>query len=397
MNQRIDDLKAVVDVAVGAIGCMSELTKVGHGAAEVSKRTQALAAAAEEMVASVAEISASSHGAADDAEEARHVAADGLKAVESAVRTVNAIAQSVDETTHKVDRLSEASTRIGSIVNSIEAIAKQTNLLALNATIEAARAGEAGKGFAVVAGEVKNLANQTAKATVDIRQLIETLRLDIAAIVESMQASAVTVAEGEKVITETGEKIAQITDRADGVTVKMREIANILGQQGTATGEIAQGVAAIADMSKETDAEIAKMLGGLDGTFGILTRQIKSYEDCTSDQAILAFGRSDHVAFKKRVLDGVLGRISLHAQDLPDHCNCRLGKWYLSAKTAPVGSLPSFARLDPPHAAVHAHGKKALDCHDRGDFDAALREVHEMEQSSQQVLAVLEALAAEAG
>ena len=352
----------------------------------MSRRTQALAAATQEMVASVAEIATSSDGAAADAEFAREVAVDGMASADRAVNTVHAIAESVRSVAGKVDHLAEASARIGSIVNSIEAIAKQTNLLALNATIEAARAGEAGKGFAVVAGEVKNLANQTARATVDIRQLIESLRSNIEDIVSSMVTSAAAVEEGEKVIAETGEKISVISQKADGVTHKMQEIANILGQQSTATDEIAQGVSSIATLSGENNEEVHSILSNLDNTFGLLTSQLKGFEDCHEPQAFMAFGRSDHVAFKKRVLDGVLGRIQLHSHDLPDHCNCRLGKWYLSVRDTEIGRLSSYSRLDPPHAEVHAHGKKALDLKDRGDLDGALEEVEALEKSSQEVL-----------
>ena len=100
----------------------------------------------------------------------------------------------------RVDALARASQRIGEIVAQIEAIAKQTNLLALNATIEAARAGEAGKGFAVVATEVKNLANQTARATDDIRGRIATLKSDMDAIVATMRAGAETVGAGQEAV-----------------------------------------------------------------------------------------------------------------------------------------------------------------------------------------------------
>ncbi len=375
---------------------MSKISSISRGTGEVNTRTQALASATQEMVASVAEIANSSQSAASDADEARDIAAHGRQSADRAVATVHTIADTVRSAAEKVERLSEASARIGSILNTIEAIAKQTNLLALNATIEAARAGEAGKGFAVVAGEVKSLANQTAKATVDIRSLIETLRTEIASIVSTMETSAAAVEEGEKVIAETGEQIAVIAHRADSVTHRMQEIAGILGQQQAAADEIAQGVGSIAHLSSENNSEVELILGSLDHTFGMLTTQLKSYEDCTSDQAILAFGRSDHVAFIKRVLDGVLGRKALHSHELPDHRGCRLGKWYLTAKDGSIGRLPSFHRLDAPHALVHQHGKRALDLHDQGDLDGALREVESMEIASHDVLEILGALFQEA-
>jgi len=249
----------------------------------------------------------------------------------------------------------------------------------------------------VVAGEVKNLANQTAKATVDIRQLIESLRSEISSIVATMETSAAAVEEGEKVISETGDQITVIAQRADSITNRMQEIADSLGQQQSAADEIAQGVGMIARMSTHNNNDIHNLLNNLDRTFDMLTAQLKGYEDCSGDQAILAFGRSDHAAFKKRILDGVLSRKSLHSHDVADHRNCRLGKWYLQAKDGSVGKLPSFYRLDGPHAEVHDHGKRALDLKDKGDMDGALREILAMDKASVQVLEILNALFNEAG
>ena len=121
---------------------------------EVSRNVQTVAAGTEEMSASIGEISKNANAAA-------RVAHAAVKTAESANKTV--------------EKLSESSVQIGKVIKVFTSIAQQTNLLALNATIEAARAGEAGKGFAVVANEVKELAKQTAKATEEIRQKIETI------------------------------------------------------------------------------------------------------------------------------------------------------------------------------------------------------------------------------
>jgi methyl-accepting chemotaxis protein len=396
MDNRTADLKAVVDVAVDAINCMVNISSISRETGNISVRTQALAAATQEMVASVAEIASSSDSASHEAEEAREIASEGRLSADHAVKTVHTIAVAVRDAAEKVDKLSTSSSRIGAILNTIEAIAKQTNLLALNATIEAARAGEAGKGFAVVAHEVKSLANQTAKATVDIRQLIESLRSDISSIVATMVTSAAAVDEGEKVIVKTGEQISIISERANGVTNRMQDIANILGQQRDAVDEIAQGIGQIATLSADANDHVSVVLGGLDHTFGMLSKQLKGYDDCQDDQAILAFGRSDHVAFKKRVLDAVLGRTTLASHDLPDHTSCRLGKWYSAARDGTIGRLPSFASLDRPHAQVHDHGKKALDLKARGDLDGALLEIEKLDQASQEVLTILGQLSQQA-
>ncbi|MBT6854555.1 MAG: PAS domain-containing methyl-accepting chemotaxis protein, partial [Nitrospina sp.] len=124
---------------------------------DVSTNIQTVAAGTEEMSASIKEISQS-------ATKATEITNDAVRLAESTNKTVT--------------QLGESSNEVGQVVKVITSIAEQTNLLALNATIEAARAGEAGKGFAVVANEVKELANQTAKATDEISGKIQAIQTD---------------------------------------------------------------------------------------------------------------------------------------------------------------------------------------------------------------------------
>ncbi|WP_222273258.1 methyl-accepting chemotaxis protein, partial [Modestobacter marinus] len=145
---------------------------VAAAAEEVSRNVATVAAGAEQMGASIREIS-------QNANEAARVAAQAVAEAESTNATVT--------------RLGESSREIGNVVKVITSIAEQTNLLALNATIEAARAGEAGKGFAVVANEVKELAQETAKATEDIARRVEAIQGDTARAVEAISVIGQTI------------------------------------------------------------------------------------------------------------------------------------------------------------------------------------------------------------
>ncbi|MCW2777308.1 MAG: putative methyl-accepting chemotaxis protein, partial [Frankiales bacterium] len=158
-------------IAASAEQASAQANVVSAAAEQVSRNVQTVATGAEEMGASIREI-------AQNAQEAARVASTAVD-----------VAHQTNET---VSKLGVSSKEIGEVVKVITSIAEQTNLLALNATIEAARAGEAGKGFAVVANEVKELAQETAKATENISRMIETIQGDTAGAVDAIaQISAV--------------------------------------------------------------------------------------------------------------------------------------------------------------------------------------------------------------
>jgi methyl-accepting chemotaxis protein len=197
---------------------------VSTGAKQVYENVQTVAAAAEEMAIGVREI-------AKNASEAARVATGAVDR-----------AQSTNETIRK---LGDSSTEIGKVIKVITSIAQQTNLLALNATIEAARAGEAGKGFAVVANEVKELAKETAKATEDISQKIETIQSDTRGAVQA-------IGEISSIIDQINDYQSSIASAVEQQTATTNEISRSVNEAASTSEEIARNISNVADSARGT-------------------------------------------------------------------------------------------------------------------------------------------------
>ena len=369
-----------------------DLAYLASNTADVTGSAQTISAAAAELVASVDEIARNSEGAATDASATDATVSAGRNAVSQVNAAIHNIAAAVEETAASVDELSRASEQIGQILTVIEQIAGQTNLLALNATIEAARAGEAGKGFAVVATEVKSLATQTSKSTEDITQRIASLRGGMNVILTTMQRSKTAVTDGQGAIAEAASTMDRIADQVGNVSTRMQGIADILHQQKGASAEIARAIDHVAQTATENERLLGGMSAKLHQSNDRFSDNAKSWFKADSHRALCEMAKIDHVLFKKRVVDVIMGRGKWAANEVPDHHNCRLGKWYDSLVLPEIKSLAAFRQLVEPHGRVHATAKAALAAHAAGDTPAALRALADMNAASHEVLRLLEEL-----
>jgi methyl-accepting chemotaxis protein len=215
VNKAVSMMEETARTMAHSAGSVStSAAAVSAGATEASSNVQTVAAATEELNASIGEIGSQVTMSTRIAEEA----------VEEANRTSDV-----------VTGLASATGRIGQVVVLIQDIANQTNLLALNATIEAARAGDAGKGFAVVASEVKNLAQQTARATEEISQQIADVQTSTSTAVEAIRKISETIKRSYEIA-------AAIAAAVEEQTAATREIARNVEQAAQGTDEVTQNI-----------------------------------------------------------------------------------------------------------------------------------------------------------
>ncbi len=203
---------------------------VSAASEEISRNVQTVASGTEEMSASIKEIAKNANDAAKVAQSAVDVA---------------------ENTNKTMEKLGDSSAEVGQVVKVITSIAEQTNLLALNATIEAARAGEAGKGFAVVANEVKELANQTAKATEEISQKIEAIQSDT-------QSSVDAIGEITMVINQINDISNTIASSVEEQTTTTSKIGRNVEETAKGSTEISQNISGVALAAKETSSGVGQ-------------------------------------------------------------------------------------------------------------------------------------------
>jgi methyl-accepting chemotaxis protein len=207
--------------------------QIAGGNADLSSRTEQQAASLEETAANMEELTSAVQHTADNARQASGLTGSASELARKGYDVVNRVVA----TMHEID---ESSDKIKEITSLIEGIAFQTNILALNAAVEAARAGEQGRGFAVVAAEVRSLAQRSASAAKEIKELIA----------ESVQA----IHNGSSLANEAGTTISEVTVAVGHVTAVITEIAAASEQQSLGIKQISQAIAQMDQVTQQNAA-----------------------------------------------------------------------------------------------------------------------------------------------
>ena len=272
-NATVAQLKQIASTITDATEAINNAAKeIAAGNADLSRRTESQAASLEQTASSTEELTNTVRNNADNATKASQLAKNSSEVADRGGRVVS-------EVVTTMGAIAESSSKIAEIINVIDGIAFQTNILALNAAVEAARAGEQGRGFAVVAGEVRNLAQRSASAAKEIKELIS----------ESVNK----VSNGYKLVETAGKTMEEIVESTQRVSSIMTEISSASEEQRTGIIQLNQAITSMDETTQQNAALVEEAAASA-----------QSLEDQASNltQAVGVFkisGRSERTASNK--------------------------------------------------------------------------------------------------
>jgi len=368
------------------------IVKVRDSVEQNAEMATQVAAAGEEMGATINEISASAEESAEKAKATVELAKEGGHSINLAKESSENMAVIISKLESEVTTLTEKASQIGSVISVINDISEQTNLLALNAAIEAARAGEAGRGFAVVADEVRKLAEKTQTSTKEIEVMVSAMTGSIKEV--SMGASEVVSAlDGQKDATDNAYSNFQtILGAIEELDRLVSGISAAVSQQSAATAQIMQNVTTVAhnsDMTKETVLALVNDTDMLLGSIKSISDKYSSYS-LTDRAYYFAAAKIAHINLMKGLFD-CYSKNQCNI-NLPTHTTCTFGQFYYGKGMDIFGNDSEYKAMEGPHKDVHNMAHRIMDLIKAGKKHEAENYLPEMEAMVRNFIAMLERL-----
>ncbi len=356
-----DTLFMVGDAGEHTMPVTTAIVKVRDSVENNVEMATQVAAAGEEMGATISEIANSANESAEMARSTVELAKKGGEAINIAKETSENVAAIIDKLETEIKSLTDKASEISSVISVINDISEQTNLLALNAAIEAARAGEAGRGFAVVADEVRKLAEKTQNSTKEIEAMVGSMNSNINQVSRGAM-EVVTALSTQSDATENAYTSFQtILSAIEELNSLVTGISAAVAQQSATTTQIMSNVTNVAENSENTKNIIISLVDDTDR----LLSSIKGISDkytrykITSRAFYFASAKVAHINLMKGIFD-CYSKNQCQI-NIPDHTTCDFGKFYYNDGMKMFGNDSDYKAMESPHKAVHTTAHSVLD------------------------------------
>mgnify|MGYP003759792649 CR=1 FL=1 len=389
--------KIVLDVN-SIMETITKMDSVRDMIKNVNSQTEALhsmSASIEELSASIENVSSISQKVSEKSSEVKQITEVGVRNISNSIEFVRKSFDDIETIDKHMQEVKQKTHTINSIVDIVKGIADQTNLLALNAAIEAARAGEHGRGFAVVADEVRKLAEHTKNSVIDIQTNLSELQKDIDLSVEKINITSQQLGSGKQLVDTSLESIGLIDNSIDSVNDTIIQVAANTEEQTAATQSF---TASIIDLSNQADSinnssyDIGKLI--FDLSKKIEATRFDLVKDCSylNDIDLIEIYKTDHLIWRWKVYNMLLGNENLDINVVADYKQCRLGKWYYGPDADKFKHNKAFTELEKPHIELHNAAKDAVMAYERKDIKTSEESLKKMDMCSKKVFALLDEL-----
>ncbi|NLL31151.1 MAG: chemotaxis protein [Clostridiales bacterium] len=341
-----------------------------------------------EMTAASEEVSSMSQNVANHTQDISVITETGVEKIEKSMDFMVGYFEIAKNINEKMDEVREKTQSINQVIGLLKGIADQTNLLALNAAIEAARAGENGKGFAIVADEVRKLAEDTRVSLENVMKDIEDLNEAIDNSSNQIEESINELDTGKRIINETLTQIHEISNSINGIDETVSQVAASMEEQHAITEILTSGIQEIAqesDFIEDKGKYLGEYVNNTSKHVHSIRREFLNNKEFLDDRTMMEVYKTDHLVWKWRVYNTLLGYERLEPEQLANYKTCRLGRWYYGDEGKKYSSLKEFKDMEEYHQKVHETASEAISAFYEGDIERADMNLESMDHYLQKM------------
>lgn len=360
-----------------------------------AEMVEGIAASSQEMTATIEDISHYVQESHQTTTQSIEVANNSINQITTSFEQVEKSFEASKRVQTIMENVNSEAKKINDMVGIIKGVADQTNLLALNASIEAARAGEHGRGFAVVADEIKKLAESTKQQVAFINETVNALSKEIQNTDDALEEANSSFAEGKEQMDDAVGSLDTVRVGLDGIGKSFGEISTNIDQQTAASQEMASSVMIVNEKTNVLRGETDKT----GRAFNDVSRMINDIRlnalnkvDGMDMKTQIEICVSDHLIWRWRVYNMILGYEILDENDVGTHHDCRLGKWCDQVEQSSPQISELIKGMERPHSDLHILAKKAIREYNQGNKDQAEATLGQMDIASKAVVEYLNRL-----